>query len=103
MWLVDEMQLRLLRGEAEKFQLLMKEVQNRYMKEPGVAQALLSMLQRFGLVGPDGNAVAPPAGAADQAAQPVGAASDGGLWTPDGSAAPQGGKEQGESKLWIPD
>ena len=58
-WLIDELELRLLRGEAEKFLQLMKEIQTRYIKEPGVGAALLEVLSRYGLVTPDGRVIMP--------------------------------------------
>ena len=100
-WMIDEMQIRLIRGEASHFENLFREVQNRYMKEPGVAQALMSMLQKFGLITPDGKPMTPPPGGQpeEMVEQTVPAEADK-LWTPGDTAADS---SQGESKLWIPD
>ena len=105
-WLIDELELRLLRGEAEKFLDLLKEIQTRYMKEPGVGAALLEVLSRYGLVTPDGRLMMPTtrdmqAAAETRESQPAPAA----VWTPDAPAAapPASGDEAKKaSKLWLP-
>lgn len=98
-WLIDEMEIRLVRGDAERFQALFKEIQNRYMKEPGVGQALFNLFRKYGLVTPDGQLANNPEAAQpppEEEAEPVA-----GLWTPDSNDAPEQGKS--ESKLWVPD
>jgi hypothetical protein len=104
-WLIDELELRLLRGEADKFLQLMKEIQTRYIKEPGVGAALLEVLSRYGLVTPDGRVVVP-------ATRDVAAAADihegqtapAAVWTPDAPEPPPPAAEKAkkESKLWLP-
>ena len=106
-WLIDELEIRLLRGEVDHFTQLMKEIQTRYMKEPGVGPALLQVLSRYGLVTPDGRVSVPgkreAAAAADQ--KDADASSATGVWTPAAEApaaeAPAGEPKQ-ESKLWVP-
>ncbi len=46
-WLIDELELRLLRGEVDKFAAILKEIQTRYIKEIGVVPALTEMLSRL--------------------------------------------------------
>ncbi|MCA9148991.1 MAG: hypothetical protein KDA92_06830 [Planctomycetales bacterium] len=93
-WLVDEMELRLIRREFERFVQLFKEIESRYLKEPGIAQAMLQVLSRFGLVTPDGRVMMPvPKEAAESA--------DGKLWTPDSEPSATSGDSSG-SKLWVP-
>ncbi len=94
-WLIDEMEIRLVRGEAERFQSLFKEIQTRYMKEPGVGQALFSLFRKYGLITEDGQLANNPEAAQvpDDEEEPAG------LWTPDGDKA----EAKSESKLWVPD
>jgi hypothetical protein len=100
-WLLDEMEIRLLRGEGDKFLQLLKEIQTRYMNEPGISNALLDLLSRYGLVTPDGRLRIPrPQEAAMSEPEPAAASS--GVWTPDGGSAAAQGEGQSESKLWIP-
>jgi hypothetical protein len=97
-WLIDEMEIRLVRGDANRFQALFKEIQNRYMKEPGVGQALYNLFRKYGLVTPDGQLANDPEAAQ---APPEDEAEPSGLWLPGSSDAPAEGKS--ESKLWVPD
>lgn len=105
-WLVRELDLRLLRAEGDQAKRLVTEIQERYMREPGVAQLFSEVLSKYGLM-PRGQA--PPAAEAAAVPQAVGAVGGGqptgGVWTPEGGApdAPptEGGEEK--SKLWLPD
>jgi len=96
-WLIDEAELRLVRGEMEEFVSLVKELQARYLREPGVMQNLVEMMARFGLVTPDGRILLPGGAGAGGAA----AESSSGIWTP-GSESSPAAEPQGESKLWVP-
>jgi hypothetical protein len=103
-WLLEELQLRLLKGESETAFQIMGRIQSNHLREPGVAEALVSLLQRLGLVNTDrrsGQAVpqAQPQGPALRAgAEPV--APGGKIWTPGSAAAgPPGEKKPG---LWVP-
>ncbi len=103
-WLIDELEIRLMRGEVDIFVSLLKEIETRYIKEPGVGPMLLQVLSRYGLVTPDGRVMVPRTGASpDAQAQPEPAVS--GVWTPDGETAPppaQSDEAKQESKLWVP-
>lgn len=103
-WLIDELELRLLRGEGEKFLALLKEIQTRYINEIGVGPALMQLLTRYGLVSPDGRLRVPTrrdAAAAAEIRESQATAPP--VWTPDAPAAPSAGDEQPkESKLWLP-
>ncbi len=96
-WLIDEAELRLARGEIDEFVELVKEVQARYIREPGVVQSLVEMLARYGMVTPDGRVFLPQT----EATAAVGSDSASGLWTPDSDRA-VASESKGESKLWIP-
>ena len=114
-WLIDELELRLVRGEADRFMELIKEIQTRYMKEPGVSTALMELLTKYDLVTPDGRFrlpsqrdVAAATGVHETQTAPA-------VWTPDMPSAPPADpaettepsaadetEEKKESKLWIP-
>ncbi len=105
-WLIDELELRLLRGELEQFLQLLKEIQSRYMKEPGVSSALMEVLSRYGLVTPDGRLMIPTkrdvaAAAATHEVQTAPA-----VWTPDAPPPTpppsEADEKKEESKLWLP-
>ncbi len=103
-WLLQELQLRLLKGETETAFQVMGRIQSNHMREPGVAEALVALLQRLGLVKADprsGPAApqAPPQGPARLAgAEP--APSGGKIWTPGSDAAGPPGEKK--PSLWVP-
>lgn len=101
-WLIDELEIRLQRGEVDIFVSLLKEIETRYIKEPGVGPMLMEVLARYGLVTPDGRVMVPRTGAPSETRQPEPAAST--VWTPDAgsSPAPQSEEPKQESKLWVP-
>jgi tetratricopeptide (TPR) repeat protein len=99
-FLIAEIPIRIQRREIDEFKNLFDRLSARHINEPGVAQALQSILYQLGLLRPDGS-MAPPRGGAP-AAGPVAAAAPApasSLWTPDqGAPAAPAGK----SKLIIP-
>jgi hypothetical protein len=102
-WLIDELEIRLLRREGDKFGQLFKEIHSRYLSEPGIASSLAAVLERYGLISPDGRLLVSPTAEPGAAATGTTAASS--LWTPESEAAASDtaaapGKPQ--SKLWIP-
>jgi len=101
-WDLLELSLRFEQGDARESQELLSHLQNRHMEEPGVAESLMRLLVRYGVLRPDGTPVGPPPmqhepilAAADQAMP--GQPAPGKIWTP-GSDQPGG-----EKKLWTPD
>ncbi len=115
-WLIDELELRLVRGEAERFVELLKEIQSRYMKEPGVSAALMEVLSKYDLVTPDGRLRLPTQRDTSAATSVHETQTAPAVWTPDMPSAPPTGpaapasepsaadeaEEKKESKLWIP-
>ena len=101
-WLLRELEVRLMMGDSQRANELLTELQTKYVRDPGVAQALYSLLVRLGIISPDGQPRQPGAGAPSQpSSQPSqAAAASPGVWTPDGPQAPSGGGEK--PKLWIP-
>jgi hypothetical protein len=97
-WYLSELPLQLLRGDGQAAQNAIQVLQTRHMQEPGVAQALMSILVRFGIVTPDGRLASE---AAQPAAAPAAPAAPSQVWTPDATSA-AGTAEPKESKLWLP-
>ncbi|MCU0960146.1 MAG: hypothetical protein MUF48_08565 [Pirellulaceae bacterium] len=95
--LLNELPLRLLRGEAREATQVLTQLQRNHMREPGVAETLYHILERFGVVGrePVSESVPEPVAAAAESA-PAAA-----LWTP--GSPPTAAQEQKSSKLWLPD
>jgi hypothetical protein len=98
-WYLEELDLRLRRGEVHEFSQLVDVLQRNHLREPGVAQALMQILMEAGIVGPDGRPRGMPGGT--PAAAP--AAESGKLWTPDAPSAPAPAGGATKSGLWVPD
>ena len=102
-FMLQEIPLRLLRGEQAEFTRIMDTLRSKHMNEPGIAQGLYMMLAQLGLIRPQGGPGGMPAGPGGMpgmpgmapAPAPVAAA---GVWTPNAPAA----AEQPKSKLWLP-
>jgi len=100
-YLLQELELRRLRGEPEACRQVYMRLQTQHGREPGVAEALYAWLRQIGAIAPDGrpamqpDEAGPPAAAAGAAA-PAGP----GIWTPDQPAAPAAG--QPKPSIWLP-
>lgn len=98
-YLLAEIPIRLQRMEQQEFVRLIDTLRTKHINEPGIAQAVYSLLSQLGLLrgGQGGVPMGGPQGMGGPAAPA--AAAPAGLWTPEqGAAAPQAGK----SKLWLP-
>ncbi|MGA2032919.1 MAG: hypothetical protein ABSG68_11715 [Thermoguttaceae bacterium] len=97
-WDLMELPLRFGRGEVREAQRLIQHLQQRHLREPGVAEAVTQILVEVGVLRPDGTPAhpmggrEPPPGAVPQ--EP--AAAPGKIWTP-------GSEESGGGKLWTPE
>jgi hypothetical protein len=103
-WDLEELELRLRRGEVEEFGRLADHIQTQHLREPGVAQHLMNILYQAGIVDengrprggrPGGDPFSMPGASAPPAESNK-------LWTPDspGGAAPAA--SGGKSGLWMP-
>jgi tetratricopeptide (TPR) repeat protein len=108
-WDLEELQVRLRRGEAAEFGRLIDHLQSQHIREPGVGQALMQILYEAGIVGADGRPRGMPGGGGTtingvslggEPAMPAAAEDAGKLWTPGSEAAPAPGG--GKSGLWVP-
>jgi hypothetical protein len=99
-WDLLELSFRFSRGEGNEAMRLVGHIEQRHIKEPGVAQTLTQMLVDIGLLRPDGTPAHRPDAAAPAVTQAVPAAEPGRLWTPGSESAGGGG---GGGKLWTPD
>jgi hypothetical protein len=100
-WLLHELSLRLSRGETQDAQRVLRTLQERHMKEPGVADALLRLLVSFGIVVPEGPGAGPPAGGPPPVLSGQPAAAPSKLWTP-GAPTAADAPAKPKSKLWVP-
>ena len=96
--LVAEFAIRMQRGVIDQCQSLLREIESRHMREPGVSQELMRVLMRFGIIGPDGRPRAKPTHQVEELLESEASASSK-IWTPDSSTA---ASSTGEKKLWIP-
>ncbi len=100
-WDLLELTFRFERLEAAEVNRLLRHVESRHLREPGVATAVQNLLVRFGAIRPDGTPVAAAAPQPQEepaVAVPGGAADDPGkLWLPEGQQ-PAGEKP----RIWTP-
>ncbi len=106
-WLLRELEVRLVNGDLERANELLVMIQSQHIREPGVSQALYTLLVRFGIISPDGKpAQAARAGRPQSAPsplisdQPQAPAASEGIWTPGSPRTPSSGGEK--PKLWVP-
>ena len=90
-----ELELRLARGEAAEFERLLALLRNQHWHEPGIADAVLGLMQRLQSAGAVPAAPAQAAEAAE-AAVPEPASQ---IWTPESGTS---GPEK-KSAIWTPD
>ena len=95
-WKVEELGIRLGRGETVEVENLLADIQKRHFDEPGVSEAVMSMLEGLGVMG---SPVSSPEATeeASQAGGPAPSAGAGKIWTPDATGDP---KEK--PSLWVP-
>lgn len=98
-WMIEEMRLRLLKGDAEIAQQLLIEIQQKHLREPGVGEMLYRAMASLGLIRPNGGGPGPEA--AEELGGPGPAPpAPGKIWTPGSdTAAPTGEKKP---SLWVP-
>jgi tetratricopeptide (TPR) repeat protein len=104
-FMIHELEAQFLNGDAERGKELLGQIQNKYIREPGVGELLFSLLESYGLIHSDGSstsASAPP-GLSDQPEE-VAAANEPtseGIWVP-GESTSSASENESESKLWVP-
>jgi hypothetical protein len=103
-WLLRELEMHLAIGNSDAAAQLFQILQTRHIREPGIAEAMYSLMVRLGMVTPDGKLRAtgptdepPPSQAVGQA---PGASGESELWTPGGPQQP--GKEGDGPQIWVP-
>jgi hypothetical protein len=98
-WLISELALCLSRGIVDECGSLIQQIQTRHLGEPGVANALMNVLVKYGVVKPDGTPVGEPEEALPEEVSESPAPPTSQLWTP---GSPQPAAQPGKSKLWVP-
>lgn len=101
LWRVQELQVVLAQGDAQRFGDLLGEIQRDHAGEPGVSEALFQLLHSLGLIRADGSPASQPP-ASGEPMQPAQSAAS--VWSGDESApaAPAPATEKPASKLWLP-
>jgi tetratricopeptide (TPR) repeat protein len=97
-YLVQELELSILHGKRDKVPVILREIETNHMHEPNVEYQLVRLLQKFGLIDPNGRMPGPPA-ENEGSAPPADA---GGIWTPGADEPASAEPEESDSKLWIP-
>jgi hypothetical protein len=93
---LTDLSMSIERGDSERFNAAINVLKRKHFREPGVAQAVLQLLQSYGLVAPDGQPTQAPQ-PASRLVVPGGADKPGEIWTPGGEA------ESGEKpSIWMP-
>ena len=83
--LIAELEARLERGDVERAPDLIREIESKYIREPGVGNELMRVLMRFGIIDPRTSQV--PAAQEPVATEPAAGGSNY-VWTPDGNNPP---------------
>jgi hypothetical protein len=106
--LLQELPIRIERGETEELKRIVQTIETKHMREPGIAQAYVQMLVQYGLITPEqlaqmgmlGPAMGGPPrrGPGAMPAPAAAAPAAGGVWSPEAAAPAPAGK----SKLWLP-
>ena len=105
--LIAELETRIERSDFDRVPDLIREIETKYISEPGISSELMRVLVRFGIVDPQGNPRAPGVPSAGGEVAPSESkyawAPDGAAGAPAGSVAVEAEPEQKEEKkLWIP-
>jgi hypothetical protein len=101
-WDLSELAVAMEYGDNEAFQRLLTHINEEHLREPGIGEALMSLLGRAGLIGPatpEGMAVAVGDPALAGAAAPSASAAPQ-IWTPGGQTAPAAGGKK--PAIWTP-
>ncbi len=96
-----ELAVRMGQGDVAEADRLLHHIRDQHLREPGIAQALYSLLAQWGLIRPDGSLAAEPQKPQSGLVVPGAAAAEpaGKLWTPGSEPAAAGGKK---SSIWTP-
>ena len=98
--LIAELEARLERGDVQRAPDLIREIESKYVREPGVANELMRVLVRFGIIDPRG---VPGEAMPEPVAEQAPPAESNYVWTPDGGNPPAAGdKPAEEKKIWVP-
>jgi hypothetical protein len=105
-WDLDELAMRIQRLEGHEAARLIQKIQQQHGREPGVAEALFTMLARLGMLTPDGTIRIPTAAASTAGPSivaPGAEPSKSAIWTPETGAPPLAAGSTKKSGLWVPE
>jgi len=109
-YVIRELEAQLLSANVERADELMKLIQTKYIRDPGVGEMLYQILLSFGLIQPDGKPAmstdARSESATGDSPAEVGAvaepSSSDRIWVPGESNEPSPDADSSGSKLWVP-
>lgn len=96
--LIAELEARIERGDVERAPDLIREIESKYIREPGVGNELMRVLVRFGIVDPRGNPQAEMMAAEASEEAPADSRY---VWSAENPNPPEE-KPAEEKKLWVP-
>ena len=96
-----ELAIHMGQGDIRQADRLLKHIRTEHLREPGIAQALYSLLAQWGVIRPDGSPASEQAAAAAGLVVPGAAAAEPAskIWTPGSEGAASGGKKP---TIWTP-
>jgi hypothetical protein len=97
-----ELAIHMGQGDIPQADRLLKHIRSEHLREPGIAQALYSLLAQWGVIRPDGSPATDRQGEPAGLVVPGGAAASepaGKIWTPGSEPAAGGGKKPA---IWTP-
>ncbi|MAV36018.1 MAG: hypothetical protein CMJ59_11200 [Planctomycetaceae bacterium] len=104
-WLLNELSLRIVRGESDVAQQVFEQIRSRHLEEPGVSENLYKILESYGILPEDNRPLTRPTGLGSATQPPTTPQPDTSntLWTPETVSSPTTDEPQAkESKLWVP-
>ncbi|HEX4147213.1 MAG TPA: hypothetical protein VHY91_27195 [Pirellulales bacterium] len=96
-----ELAIHMGQGDIRQADRLLKHIRTEHLREPGIAQALYSLLAQWGVIRPDGSPATEVPGDAAGLVVPGAAAAEPAskIWTPGSETAGSGGKKP---TIWTP-
>ena len=101
--LIAELDARIERGDVERAPDLIREIESKYIREPGIGNELMQVLTKYGIVDPRSVSGETPPASIDE---PIPGGDSNYVWTPEAGAPPTANPSDAsageEKKLWVP-
>ena len=100
-WDMLELSIQIGLGSSPEANRLIQHIRAQHFQEPGIAQAMMNLLMRSGLINPDGSPrMAAPSATPAAVGEAPAASESQKIWTPDGDSQAAGGEKKA---IWTPD